>query len=134
MTGEKKVRLLLTKHPLDGHESGYNILTRGLRELGIEVIIGGSQMTNEIVDTAIQEDVDFIGYRIMAGDPLFLVQDLFERLKKKGADIPVVIGGIIRVKDIPKLKAMGVAEVYIPGSLLSEIANFMKNYKRARTA
>jgi len=132
MTGEKKVRLLLTKHPLDGHESGYNILVRGLREHGIEVIIGGSQMTNEIVDTAIQEDVDFIGYRIMAGDPLFLVQDLFDRLKQKGADIPVIVGGIIRVKDIPKLKAMGVAEVYIPGSLLSEIANFMKNYKRAQ--
>jgi methylmalonyl-CoA mutase C-terminal domain/subunit len=132
MTGEKKVRLLLTKHPLDGHESGYNILVRGLREHGIEVIIGGSQMTNEIVDTAIQEDVDFIGYRIMAGDPLFLVQDLFDRLKQKGADIPVIVGGIIRVKDIPKLKAMGVAEVYIPGSLLSEIANFMKNYKRCR--
>jgi len=124
--------MLLTKHPLDGHEAGYNILARGLREQGIEVIIGGSQMTNEIVDTAIQEDVDFIGYRIMAGDPLFLVQDLFDRLKQKGADIPVIVGGIIRVKDIPKLKAMGVAEVYIPGSLLSEIANFMKNYKRAQ--
>jgi methylmalonyl-CoA mutase C-terminal domain/subunit len=130
MTGDKKVRMLLTKHPLDGHESGYNILARGLRELGIEVIIGGSQMTNEIVDTAIQEDVDFIGYRIMAGDPIYLVDELLKRLKQKNADIPVIIGGIIRAKDFSKLRAMGVAQIFIPGSLLSEIANFMKTYKK----
>jgi methylmalonyl-CoA mutase, C-terminal domain len=130
MTGDKKVRMLLTKHPLDGHESGYNILARGLREQGIEVIIGGSQMTNEIVDTAIQEDVDFIGYRIMAGDPLYLVDELNKRLKQKNADIPVIIGGIIRAKDFNTLKKKGVAAIFIPGSLLSEIANFMKTYKK----
>jgi methylmalonyl-CoA mutase C-terminal domain/subunit len=130
MTGDKKVRTLLTKHPLDGHESGYNILARGLREQGIEVIIGGSQMTNEIVDAAIQEDVDFIGYRIMAGDPIYLVEELLKRLKQKNSDIPVIIGGIIRAKDFSKLKNMGVVEIFIPGSLLSEIANFMKKYKK----
>jgi len=76
MTGEKKVKLLLTKHPLDGHESGYNMLARGLRKQRIEVILGGPQLADEIVETAIQEDVDFIGYRIMAGGPIYLVQKL----------------------------------------------------------
>jgi len=122
--------MLLTKHPLDGHESGYNILARGLREQGIEVIIGGSQMTNEIVDTAIQEDVDFIGYRIMAGDPIYLVDELLKRLKQKNSDIPVIIGGIIRAKDFSTLKNKGVVAIFIPGSLLSEIANFMKAFKK----
>ena len=134
MDGVKKIKLLLTKHPLDGHESGYNILARGLREHGIEVILGGSQLADEIVETAIQEDVDFIGYRIMAGDPIYLVQELSEKLKKKGADIPVIVGGIIRIKDIPKLKAMGVIEVFIPGSLLSDIANFIKKYTRVKVS
>ena len=132
MTGEKKVRLLLTRHPLDGHESGYNILARGLREQGIEVILGGSQLVDEIVDTAIQEDVDFIGYRIMAGDPIYLVEDLQKKLKAKGVDIPIVIGGIIRVKDFPKLRQMGVAGIFIPGSLLSDIANFLKSHRQTQ--
>ena len=131
---EKKVRLLLTKHPYDGHERGYNVVATGLRERGIEVILGGHQLAGEIVETAIQEDVDFIGYRITSGEPTILVEILFQKLKEKGADIPVIVGGIVRAKDIPRLKSMGVIEVFGPGSSMDSIADFINNYDRASQA
>jgi len=128
---EKKVRLLLTKHPYDGHERGYNVVATGLRERGIEVILGGHQLAGEIAETAIQEDVDFIGYRITSGEPTMLVEILFQKLKEKGADIPVIVGGIVPTKDIPRLKSMGVIEVFRPGNSMDSIADFIKNYDRA---
>ncbi len=128
---DKKVRMLLTKHPYDGHERGYNVVATGLRERGIEVILGGHQLAGEIAETAIQEDVDFIGYRITSGEPTILVEILFQKLKEKGADIPVIVGGIVPTKDIPRLKEMGVIEVFRPGNSMDSIADFMKNYHRA---
>ena len=128
---DKKVRMLLTKHPYDGHERGYNVVATGLRERGIEVILGGHQLAGEIAETAIQEDVDFIGYRITSGEPTILVEILFQKLKEKGADIPVIVGGIVPTKDIPRLKEMGVIEVFRPGNSMDSIAAFMKNYHRA---
>jgi methylmalonyl-CoA mutase C-terminal domain/subunit len=128
---EKKVRLLLTKHPYDGHERGYNVVATGLRERGIEVILGGHQLAGEIAETAIQEDVDFIGYRITSGEPSILVEALFQKLKEKGADIPVIVGGIVQTKDIPRLKKMGVIEVFRPGNSMDSIADFIKNYDRS---
>ena len=130
----KKIRMLLTKHPLDGHEAGYNILATGLREHGIEVILGGAQLPEEIAETAIEEDVDFIGYRNMAGDPIYLVDALFQKLREKGADIPVIMGGIIRSREVSQLKDMGVIEVFGPGSSIDSIADFVKNYDRASQA
>ena len=127
---DNKIRMLLTRHPLDGHEAGYNILATGLREHGIEVILGGAQLPEEVAETAIQEDVDFIGLRNMAGDPVYLVEVLFQKLKEKSANIPVIVGGIIRPKEIPKLKEMGVVEVFGPGTLVPSIADFVKNYRR----
>ena len=128
---DKKVRMLLTKHPYDGHERGYNVVATGLRERGIEVILGGHQLAGEIAETAIQEDVDFIGYRITSGEPSILVEALFQKLKEKGADIPVIVGGIVQTKDIPRLKKMGVLEVFRPGNSMDSIADFIKNYNRA---
>jgi methylmalonyl-CoA mutase C-terminal domain/subunit len=125
---DKKIRMLLARHPLDGHEAGYNILATGLREHGIEVILGGAQLPEEIAETAIQEDVDFIGFRNMAGDPIYLVEVLFQKLREKGADISVIVGGIIRSREIPQLKEMGVIQVFGPGSTIDSIADLMKRY------
>jgi len=130
MKGEKKIRFLLTRHPLDGHETGYNVLATGLRERGIEVVLGGHQLAEQIAETAIQEDVDFIGYRIMAGDPIILAEKLFQRLKERNADIPIVVGGIIPPRLIPKLKEMGVVGIFGPGSSLNTIADFLRHYQR----
>ena len=127
---QKKIRMLLSRHPLDGHEAGYNILATGLREYGIEVVLGGAQLPEEVAQTAIQEDVDFIGFRNMAGDPIYLVEVLFQKLREQGADIPVIVGGIVRPKEIPQLKKMGVVEVFGPGTLIPSIADFVKNYHR----
>ena len=124
------MRMLLTRHPLDGHEAGYNVLVMGLREHGIEVILGGAQLPEEIADTAIQEDVDFIGFRTMAGDPIYLVETIFQKLRDKGVDIPIIVGGIIRSREIPQLKQMGVVEVFGPGSSIDSIADLMKRSHR----
>ena len=122
--------MLLTRHPYDGHERGYNVVATGLRERGIEVILGGTQLAAEIVETAIQEDVDFIGYRITSGEPTILVEILFQKLKEKGTDIPVIVGGVVPTKDIPRLKEMGVIEIFRPGNSMDSIADFIKNYHR----
>ncbi len=127
---EKKIRMLLTRHPMDGHEAGYNILATGLRERGIEVILGGAQLPEEAAETAIQEDVDFIGFRNMAGDPIYLVETLLQKLKEKGADIPIIAGGIIRPREVTKLKEMGVIEVFGPGTSIDSIASLMKGHHR----
>jgi methylmalonyl-CoA mutase C-terminal domain/subunit len=127
---EKKIRMLLTRHPMDGHEAGYNILATGLRERGIEVILGGAQLPEEAAETAIQEDVDFIGFRNMAGDPIYLVETLLQNLKEKGAGIPIIAGGIIRPREVTKLKEMGVIEVFGPGTSIDSIASLMKQHHR----
>ena len=122
--------MLLTRHPLDGHEAGYNILATGLREHGIEVILGGAQLPEEAAEAAIQEDVNFIGFRTMAGDPIYLTETLFQKLKKKGADIPVIVGGIIRPREVTQLKELGVVRTFGPGTSIDSIADFVKNYHR----
>jgi methylmalonyl-CoA mutase C-terminal domain/subunit len=127
---EKKIRILLTRHPMDGHEAGYNILATGLRERGIEVILGGAQLPEEAAEAAIQEDVDFIGFRNMAGDPIYLVETLLQKLKEKGADIPIIAGGIIRPREVTKLKEMGIIEVFGPGTSIDSIASLMKQHHR----
>ena len=78
---ERKKRILLTRPPLDGHDLGYHVVVMGLRDRGIEVIMGDKLMTDEIVKMAVEEDVDFIGYRLMSGDALMLVSSLYKRLR-----------------------------------------------------
>lgn len=106
-----------------GHSTGYYVVSKGLREAGIEVILGGAQTPSQIVESAVQEDADFIGYRIMDGAPEILVPMLVTLLKEKSiADIPIILGGIIAPPVIPKLKAIGIKAIFTPGTKISEIA------------
>lgn len=123
MSSRKKTRVLLVMDS-SGHSTGYYVVAKGLREAGIEVILGGYQIPREIVDTAMEEDVDFIGYRIMDGAPDILVGRLMELLKEKGIfDVRVIVGGIIPPHKVLLLKSMGVREVFTPGTRIHEIVS-----------
>ncbi|MBI2877595.1 MAG: cobalamin B12-binding domain-containing protein [Candidatus Tectomicrobia bacterium] len=123
MSSQKKIRVLLVMDS-SGHSTGYYVVAKGLQEAGIEVILGGYQIPREIVDTAVEEDVDFIGYRIMDGAPDILVGRLMELLKEKGiSGTGVVVGGIIPPAQIPLLKEMGVRGVFTPGTKIQEIVS-----------
>ena len=127
---EKKIKVLVAKLGLDGHDRGAKIIARALRDAGMEVIYTGIRQTPEqVVEAAIQEDVDAIGISILSGAHMALVPKVLELLKAKGAeDILVTVGGIIPTDDIHKLKKLGVAEVFIPGTPLKEIINFIKTH------
>ena len=119
----KKVRILMAKPGLDGHDRGIKVVSRALRDAGFEIIYTGLHQTPEmIVNTAIQEDVDIIGLSIMSGAHNYLMPKVIELLKEKGAqDIKVFGGGIIPEDDIPFLKEKGVLEIFTPGTSLEEI-------------
>ena len=111
---EQKIRVLLSRDDFY-HQRGYWVVAKALRNAGIEVILGGIQTPQDIVETAIQEDVDVIGYRIMDAAPNILIPILFERMKEKGIeDIPVVVGGIVPKNDETLMKKMGVKEIFHP--------------------
>ena len=115
---DKKIRVLITKPGLDGHDRGAKIIARALRDAGMEVIYTGLRQTPEqIVAAAVQEDVDAIGLSILSGAHNVLFPEIMRLLKEEGAeDIAVVAGGIIPEQDIPKLKAMGIREIFLPGT------------------
>ncbi len=128
---EKKIRILVAKPGLDGHDRGAKVIARALRDAGFEVIYTGIRRTPaEIAETALQEDVDVVGLSILSGAHLELVPLVIEELRKRGLepnkDILVLVGGIIPPEDIPKLKAIGVAEVFGPGTPMQEIVEFIK--------
>lgn len=127
MTGSKRVRILVAKPGLDGHDRGAKVVARALRDAGHEVIYTGLHQTPEmIVTSAIQEDVDAIGISIMSGAHMTLMPRIVELLKAQGAgDIRVFGGGIIPADDIAKLKTMGIDEIFTPGAPLSEIADYV---------
>ena len=114
----KKLRILIAKPGLDGHDRGAKVIARSLRDAGMEVIYTGLRQTPEMIaDAALQEDVDAIGLSILSGAHLALVPRILEILKAQGmAQLPVLIGGIIPDDDVPTLKAMGVAAVFGPGA------------------
>ncbi len=122
---EKKVRLLLAKPGLDGHDRGLKVLAYFLRNEGFEIIyLGLFQTPESIISAAIQENVDVIGVSIMDGGQLLIAEDIIRLLREKNADdIPVVFGGIIPDRDIPTLKKLGVKEVFGPGTPIEEITN-----------
>ncbi len=129
----KKIRVLVAKPGLDGHDRGAKIVARALRDAGMEVIYTGLHQTAEmIVETAIQEDVDVIGLSLLSGAHMTLFIDVANLLKKNGIeDVLVVGGGIIPEQDIPKLKKAGIAGVFGPGTPCDEIVEFIKkNVKR----
>jgi len=126
--GERKIRILVAKPGLDGHDRGARIIARTFRDAGFEVIYTGLHQTPEqIVMAAIQEDVDIIGLSSLAAAHLSLFQRVMDLLKKQGAeDILVIGGGIIPDKDIDKLKAMGIKAVFLPGTPLETIVAWVR--------
>ncbi len=132
----KKVRVLMAKPGLDGHDRGVKVIARALRDAGMEVIYTGLRQTPEdIVQAAIQEDVDAIGLSCLSGAHMTLVPEVVRLLKKHDAgDIPVLAGGIIPEEDVPKLKKAGIKSVFGPGTSLSEIVASFEKAGHAREA
>jgi methylmalonyl-CoA mutase C-terminal domain/subunit len=122
-----KIRVLIAKPGLDGHDRGAKIICRALRDSGMEVIYSGLRRTpEEIVHAAIQEDVNVLGRSILSGAHNDLFPRIMALLKAKGAsDIKVIAGGIIPQKDIPRLKSAGIREVFLPGSSTQEIIEWI---------
>jgi methylmalonyl-CoA mutase C-terminal domain/subunit len=115
---DRKIRVLIAKPGLDGHDRGAKIIARALRDAGMEVIYTGLRQTPEqIVSAAVQEDVDAIGLSILSGAHNVLFPEIMRLLKEEDAqDIVVFAGGIIPEQDIPKLKALGIREIFLPGT------------------
>ena len=129
MLAEKRIRVLIAKPGLDGHDRGAKIIARSLRDAGMEVIYTGLRQTPEMIaSAAVQEDVDVIGLSILSGAHNTLVPQLLELLKQKGmGDVTVLLGGTIPEADISGLKKAGVAEIFLPGTSTQDIVDFVKN-------
>jgi methylmalonyl-CoA mutase C-terminal domain/subunit len=129
MNSERKIRVLIAKPGLDGHDRGAKVIARAFRDAGMEVIYTGLRQTPEmIVNAAIQEDVDAIGMSCLSGAHMHLFPKVMELLKSRGVeDILVFGGGTIPDEDIPKLKACGLAEVYTPGTNTQDAIAFVQN-------
>jgi methylmalonyl-CoA mutase C-terminal domain/subunit len=129
---EKKIRVLVAKPGLDGHDRGAKVIARALRDAGMEVIYTGLRQTPEqIIQAALQEDVDAIGLSILSGAHMHLFPRIMElRREQELHDVLVFAGGIIPDRDIPKLKELGIAEIFPPGSSLEEIVQFVLAHVR----
>lgn len=127
-TASKKIRVLVAKPGLDGHDRGAKVVARGLKDAGMEVIYLGLRLTPEqITEAAVQEDVDVIGLSCLSGAHMVLFPKVVELAKRKGGkNILVVGGGIIPKKDVPGLKEAGIAQVFGPGTPLAEISKFIE--------
>ena len=130
---KRKIRVLIAKPGLDGHDRGAKVIARALRDAGMEVIYTGIRQTPEaIVATAVQEDVDVVGMSILSGAHLELFPIVMERLKNKGkADTLVVAGGIIPEEDIPAMRQMGIKEIFSPGTPTSDIVEYIRRESAA---
>ncbi len=133
MTGES-IRVLVAKPGLDGHDRGAKVICRSLRDAGFEVIYTGLRRTpEEIVNAAVQEDVDVVGLSILSGAHNVLFPKIMELLKEKGVDdIAVIAGGIIPDKDIPLLEKIGISKTFLPGSSTKEIVDWIKKNVRKK--
>jgi methylmalonyl-CoA mutase C-terminal domain/subunit len=133
---DRKLRVVIAKPGLDGHDRGAKVIARALRDAGMEVIYTGLRQTPEqIVSAALQEDADVVGLSILSGAHNHIAPRLMTLLREKGLDdVLVVIGGIIPDVDIPKLKAAGVKGVFLPGTPMREIVEFIQANARARAA
>jgi methylmalonyl-CoA mutase C-terminal domain/subunit len=123
-----KIRVVIAKPGLDGHDRGAKIIARALRDAGMEVIYTGLHQTPEqIVETALQEDADAVGISILSGAHMTLVPKILAGLREHGLDdVLVVVGGTIPAEDARELKEQGVAEVFTPGAPTSEIVEFLR--------
>jgi methylmalonyl-CoA mutase cobalamin-binding domain/chain len=129
---ERKIRVVVAKPGLDGHDRGAKIIARALRDAGMEVIYTGLHQTPEqIVETVIQEDADAVGLSILSGAHMTLVPRVIELLRDQDVnDVLVTVGGTIPADDIPQLKALGVSEVFTPGAPTQEIIDFIRGAAR----
>jgi methylmalonyl-CoA mutase, C-terminal domain len=132
-TTERKIRVVVAKPGLDGHDRGAKIIARALRDAGMEVIYTGLHQTPEqIVETVIQEDADAVGLSILSGAHMTLVPRILELLKAQGVDdVVVTVGGTIPAEDIAELKALGVAEVFTPGAPAQAAIDFIRSAVRS---
>jgi methylmalonyl-CoA mutase C-terminal domain/subunit len=131
----RKLRVVIAKPGLDGHDRGAKVIARALRDAGMEVIYTGLRQTPEMIAAAaLQEDADVIGLSILSGAHNHIAPRLMQLLKEKGLDdVLVVIGGIIPDIDMPKLKAIGVKGIFLPGTPMQEIITFINEHARSRT-
>ena len=127
--GGRKIRVVVAKPGLDGHDRGAKIIARALRDAGMEVIYTGLHQTPEqIAETVLQEDADAVGLSILSGAHMTLVPRVVDLLKEQGADdVVVTVGGTIPSDDVPELKKLGVAEVFTPGSSTQSIIDFIRD-------
>ncbi|MGH9482884.1 MAG: cobalamin B12-binding domain-containing protein [Terriglobales bacterium] len=132
----RKIRVLVAKPGLDGHDRGAKVVARGLRDAGMEVIYTGLRQTPEMIaNAALQEDVDCIGLSILSGAHNAIVPELMAQMRERNMDdVLVVIGGIVPGPDIGALKQAGIAAVFPPGSRMGEIADFIRTHVHPRPA
>lgn len=130
--GERKIRVLIAKPGLDGHDRGAKVVTRGLRDAGMEVIYTGLHQTPEmIVEAALQEDVDAIGLSILSGAHNVLFPRILNLLKQNNMeDVLVFAGGIIPPEDVAEIQALGIKAVFGPGTTIEDTASFIRNNVR----
>lgn len=126
---DKKLRVLIGKPGLDGHDRGANVVAQGLRDAGMEVVYLGLRLTPEqIAEAAMQEDVDVVGLSCLSGAHMALFPKTVDLTREKtDKDVLFIGGGIITKKDVPRLKEAGIAETFGPGTAISEIVDFIKN-------
>jgi methylmalonyl-CoA mutase C-terminal domain/subunit len=131
---ERKIRVLVAKPGLDGHDRGAKIIARALRDAGMEVIYTGLRQTPEMIAAAaVQEDVDAVGVSILSGAHNTLCPRIISLLKAEGMDdCLVLVGGIVPQDDIPRLKEQGVAEVFLPGTSTEDIVRFLRDNVKPR--
>jgi methylmalonyl-CoA mutase, C-terminal domain len=135
-SSQKKIRIVVAKPGLDGHDRGAKVIARALRDAGMEVIYTGLHQTPEqIVATVIQEDADAVGLSILSGAHMTLVPRIVELLREQGAgEVVVTVGGTIPAEDIAELKALGVAEVFTPGTSTAAAVDFIRGAVAPRAA
>ena len=131
---ERKIRVLVAKPGLDGHDRGAKVIARALRDAGMEVIYTGLRQTPEMIaSAALQEDVDAVGISILSGAHNTLCPRIVELMRANGMDDTLVlVGGIVPQEDIAKLKAIGVSEIFLPGTSTEDIVTFIKTNVRAQ--
>jgi len=127
-SANRKIRVLLAKVGLDGHDRGIKTVARYLADAGMEVIFTGLRSTpDQVVDAAVQEDVDVVGLSFLAGDHMTLAPRVIDGLRRRGMNAMVLLGGIILKRDIPELERMGAARVFLPGTPPDQIVEFIQS-------
>jgi methylmalonyl-CoA mutase C-terminal domain/subunit len=132
----RKIRVVIAKPGLDGHDRGAKVIARALRDAGMEVIYTGLRQTPEqIVAAALQEDADVIGLSILSGAHMHICPRIVELLREQGlSDVLVVVGGIIPDVDIPRLNALGITGIFLPGTPMQQIVDFISRHARQRAS